>query len=116
MINKQKIRKLAYIAAQEDVIPKDIEQYVLNYLGKQELKAFLSFYKNALNKKRVYVSTSSGISKESLKALKDQYKVKEIIEITDETLGAGIKLREDDMIVDFTFKKYINDTIEKLKN
>lgn len=116
MINKQKIRKLAQMAASEKVIPADIEKFVLEYLGKQDLKTFLTFYKNALQKKRVFVSAASEISKDSLKALRDQYKGKEVIELTDSTLGAGIKIVEDDMVVDFTFKKYINDTVEKLKN
>lgn len=116
MINKQKIRKLAHIAADTKTIPADIQEFVLKYLGKQELKTFLAFYKNALNKKRIYVSSSDNLSADSLKMLKDIYTGKEIVELHDESLGAGLKIVNDDMVVDFTFKKYINDTIEKLKN
>ena len=116
MINTQKIRKLALIAAESKNIPADIEQFVLKYLGKQDLKTFLAFYKNALNKRRVYVSSADKLSTDNLKMLKDIYNAKDIIELSDQSLGAGLKLVNDDMVVDFTFKKYINDTIEKLKN
>lgn len=116
MINKQKIKKLAFIAADSKAIPVDIEKFVLTRLGKSELKAFLAFYKAALSKKRVYVTSAEELSSESVKMIKSIYNDKEIIEIKDESLGAGLKLVNDDMVIDFTFKKYINDTIVKLKN
>jgi F0F1-type ATP synthase delta subunit len=116
MINRQKIKKLAIIAAENKTIPADIEEFVLTQLGKQELKIFLGFYKKALTKKRVYITSSDHVSDEIIKTLKGIYKDKEILTTVDESLGAGMKLTEDDTIIDFTFKKYINDTIEELKN
>jgi F0F1-type ATP synthase delta subunit len=60
--------------------------------------------------------TSGNLSTESLKSLKNIYKDKELIIEIDPTLGAGIKIREKDMITDFTFKKYIDQTIDSLKD
>jgi len=116
MINNQKIKKLATIAASSNIIPEDIKSYVLTILGKQELKSFLSYYKRELDKRRVYVTTTEEISSEMMKELKSIFKHKEIMTSIDPSVGGGLKLTEDDMIVDFTFKKYINDTIERLKN
>jgi F0F1-type ATP synthase delta subunit len=116
MITKQKIKKIAQLAAMSDTIPQDIERYVLEVLTKQELKDFLRSYKNALDKKRVYISTSTSLTKNEVAKLLPQFTDKELILTTDETLGGGIKIKQDDTIMDFTFKKYINDTIEKLKN
>lgn len=116
MITKQKIKKIAQIAAMSDTIPQDIEKFVLEILTKQELKDFLRNYKNALDKKRVYISTSTEISKNDILELLPQFKNKEVILTADTTLGGGIKIKQDDTIIDFTFKKYIEDTIDKLKN
>lgn len=116
MINNQKIKKLAIIAASSSSIPEDIKSYVLTILGKKELKTFLSYYRRALDKKRVYITSSNEISSEMMKELKSIFDEKDIMTSIDPTVGGGLKLIEDDMVVDFTFKKYINDTIEKLKN
>ncbi|MDO8269953.1 MAG: hypothetical protein Q7T54_04775 [Candidatus Levybacteria bacterium] len=116
MHNNQKLKKLALISAEATSIPKDIENFVLKCLNKQDLKAFLHYYKLELDKKRVYVSSTNVISGENLGLIKKMYAGKDIITIIDENLGAGLKLKHDDLVVDFTFKKYINDTVEKLKN
>lgn len=116
MHNNQKLKKLARIAAASKTVPADIEEFVLTCLNKMELKTFLNFYKNALAKERVYITSSQKVSDESMSQLKKMYADKEIVTVIDEELGAGIKLQHDDLVVDFTFKKYINDTIEKLKN
>lgn len=116
MLQKQKIKKLALIAAEKEAIPQDIEQYVLEVMTKQELKDFLRYYKSALEKKRVHITTSTLVSNMEMANLKEQFKNKSLIISEDKTLGGGIRIRENDTIIDFTFKKYINDTIEKLKN
>lgn len=116
MHNKQKLKKLALLAANGNKIPTDIEQFVLTCLNKQDLKTFLHYYKASLSKKRIYVTSAKEVSSENIKNIQKLYSDKEIIVTLDENLGAGIKLQQDDLVVDFTFKKYINDTIEKLKN
>lgn len=116
MHNKQKLKKLAQIAAASKVIPSDIEEFVLKCLNKQELKTFLHYFKSELSKQRVYVASATPISSEIASQIKKMYADKELINHIDEDLGAGIRLQHDDLVVDFTFKKYINDTIEKLKN
>lgn len=116
MYNNQKLKKLAKIAAEESKIPQDIEKFVLTKLNKQELKAFLNYYKSFLSKKRVFITSSQEISKETLSHISQMYKDNDIITLIDPSVGAGIKLQHDDLVVDFTFLKYINDTIDKLKN
>lgn len=116
MINQQKIKKLATIAADNNEVPKDIYEYALKHMGKQELKDFLKYYKNALDKKRLYVTSPKEITGEQMKIIKELYNDKDIIVTVEKDLGAGLKIKENDTIIDFSFKKYINDTIEKLKN
>lgn len=116
MLTKQKIKKIAEIAAQSNIIPDDIRTYVLEILTKQELKDFLRNYRNALDKKRVYITTSTDVSQKEILDLLPNLKGKELILSQDASLGGGIKIRQTDTITDYTFKKYIDDTIEKLKN
>ncbi len=116
MINKQKIKKLAQIAAEKPQIPRDVEEFVLTKMSKQELKDFLKYFRLELDKKRVYVVSSDAISKDNLNSLKKQYADKELIESLDQTIGGGIKIKDNDLVIDFSFKTFINDTIEKIKN
>lgn len=116
MLNKNKIKKLAIIAANESKIPEDIQEFVLKNLEKSELKQFLKIFKSEIDKKRVYITSAKQLSDENLKELRQMYKADELVTNLDNNLGAGLKLRKHDIIVDFTFKKYINDTIDELKN
>ncbi len=116
MINIQKLKKLAVIAAKEKKIPHDIEEYVLKHMDKYELKEFLSFYKGALAKERVYILSAHPLSSSNINLLKKRYNDKELIFDTNENLGAGIRLVDNDLIVDFSFKNILDTTIEELKN
>lgn len=89
--------------------------FILKSLTKRELKLFLSHYKVALHKKKVYITASSKLEKSTLDELKRTYKGYDLEIIYDKNLGAGIKIQQDDMIIDYTFKKYLADTIEQLK-
>ena len=116
MYNNKKLKKLAHLATETNHVPDDISEFVQKCLSKKELKEFLFYYKLALAEKRVYIFSPLPLSEMDMRALKDIYKDKEILSVIDKTLGGGLKIKENDMIVDFTFKNYINDTIEKLKN
>lgn len=96
-------------------ISKVTTEFILNKLANSDLKIFTRFLRGELEKQRVYVTTSSQMTTATKKTLGFAYKGKEIIEIIDSTVGAGIKIQENDSIIDFTFKRYINDTINKLK-
>lgn len=109
------IKQLAKSCTEYDNLSTETIKYILNNLSKEELKFFLRNYKTALNKKRVYITASSTLDKETLGMLKNIYKNLDLKFNYDEGLGAGIKIQQDDMIIDFTFKKYIEDTINKLK-
>lgn len=116
MINKQKIKKLALIAAENSKVPKDIEKFVLTKMSKQELKDFLRFLRIELDKRRVYVMSSEKLLPDNITIIKRLFGDKEIIETIDKSVGAGLKIRNNDLVIDFTFKNFINDTIEKIKN
>ena len=116
MIQKQKIKKLAQLAAAHDLIPKDIEQYVLTSLLKQDLKDFLRYYREELDNKRVYIQSPKALTADENDLITKMYKGKDLVVTLDDELGAGLLLRENDMIIDFSFRGYINGTIDKLKN
>lgn len=116
MLNKQKIRKLASITAESSRVSRDIEEYVLTKMSKQELKDFLKYLKMELDKKRVYVISSEAVSKENLSLIKRKFEGKRIVETLDKSLGGGLKIRDNDLVIDFSFKKFINDTIERIKS
>ncbi len=114
-MKKKVITQLAISCANSDKLSKKVIDFVLFNLTKGELKFFLREYKTAISKKRVYITASSSLNKETMSFLKSMYKNFGLEVNYDKTLGAGIKIQQNDMIMDFTFKKYLEDTIEKLK-
>lgn len=114
-MRKAILKDLAKSCASSEKLSNKVVKYILDNLTKQDLKIFLSYYKTELDKKRVYVTASSTIDKDTMIALKNAYKGLDLEINYDKSVGAGIKIQQNDMIVDFTFKKYIEDTIEKLK-
>jgi len=116
MIESRKLKKLAQIAASMPSIPKDIEEYVLSVLSKKDLKEFLEYYKIELSKKRIQITSSDILSEENMNMFKKMYKDREIMFTIDKSVGAGFVVKDNDMIADFSVKKLIDNTIEKLKN
>ena len=116
MINNKKIKKLAQIESEKNAITKDISKFVIEYIEKKELKVFLNYYKSALDKKTVHIKSAEKISASKIKEFESIYKNKDIVFSVDEELGGGFILRENDSVVDFTVKDYINKTIDSLKN
>lgn len=114
-MRKKVLKELAISCAEAGKLSEKTVKYILNELTKEELKFFLSQYKTALNKKRVYITASSTLDKAMLNSLKQTYKGLELEVNYDKNLGAGIKIQQDDMIIDFTFKRHLEETIEKLK-
>ena len=113
-MDKNKIRLLAKLTGKNRTISKEIGSFVLD-LNRKDLKIFLSNYRNSLQKNRAYATSASKLSAESSKKLAEIFKGKQLITAVDSSVGAGIMIKQDDSVVDFTFKKYINDTIEMLK-
>ncbi len=112
-MNDKQLRTLAYSIAQFG-LDKKTTDFVMQKLNKRQLKSFVMYYKKALAKQTIGVTSASELTsaqKEDLKQLYSNMKLN--IEINPD-LGAGIKIRHDDTIIDFTFKKYINDTIATL--
>lgn len=112
-MNEKQLRALAYSIAQFG-LDKKTADFVMQKLNKKQLKSFVMYYKKALAKQTIKITTAGELASSEKEELKQLYKnMKLDIEI-DASLGAGIKIRHDDTIIDFTFKKYINDTIAKL--
>lgn len=109
-----KLKKLAALVAREDLISKETEKFILS-LNRGNLKTFLMYYKLELLKNSAKVTTASALSSNEFKELKGIFKGKRLVAKVDDTLGAGIKIEHMDTVIDFTFKKYINDTIENLR-
>ena len=114
-MKKNNLKNLAILIAKEKAVSKKSCDFILESLNRRNVKILLHFYRNEWQKKCAYVTTASGLSIESLNSLKNLFRGKEIISNTDSAVGAGIKIQQGDSIIDYTFKRYINDTIELLK-
>lgn len=113
-MKKNNLKQLAMLIAKENIISKKTSDFILT-LSRKNIKIFLHFYKNELQKKQAYITTASRLSMESLGTLKGLLKGKKLILNIDTAVGAGIKVQQADIITDYTFKRYIDDTIELLK-
>lgn len=108
------VKKLAKSFANAESLDKKSIDFVLK-LNRGDLKVFLSNYKLSLKKTTVTATSATELAGDDIKQLQTLYKGKRLVVKADKTLGAGIKVEDNDNIIDFTFKKYINDTIQNLK-
>lgn len=113
-MKKDKLKELAKSIAQEKSISREVEKFLLS-LSRANLKFFARQYREELKRNSTYITSASQLNADSVKELEGIFKNKRLIADIDESLGAGIRIEDNDNIIDFTFKKYINDTIDMLK-
>lgn len=114
MIKEELLKKLALSIVVNGVDNKTAN-FILLRLNKTQLKTFLSYYKKAIAKESVTITTSEDLTLELQKKIQNIYSDKKLIQNVNPNLGAGIKIQLNDIIIDFTVKKYINDTIDQLE-
>ena len=112
-MKKDRIKKIAKLVAENGKVSKEIANFILK-LKRSELKIFVKFYNLELKKTTVYIESASALSKIDTDDIKNIFKGKRIIQSVDKSLGAGIKVTDGDNIIDFSLKKYINDTVDLL--
>lgn len=113
-MNKKLIKELA-ISMAKTKTTKETASFVLKRLTKEELKDFLFVYKNEINKNKVTILSASILPSQSKEEIESKFANKDIFYEIDDSIGGGIKVRENDVISDFTFKNIINQTISALK-
>ena len=114
-MTKDLIKKLARATIRNWRIDSKVAKYVLSFLNRKELIVYL-----AALKKVIYENSARVISKEELsintkKSIKSKFKDRAVFFEQDKALSEGIKIIMDDSVIDFTFKGYVNNTLEQLK-
>lgn len=115
-MKKDLIKKLAKNSFVEDKIHPKIVKYVMQNLSKSDLREYVFFLKKELKSKIVYVKTSQNPTIEQKKEVENMYKNKKIIYEEDKTLGVSMIIKDDDKVIDASFKGLIDRTIDTLKH
>jgi F0F1-type ATP synthase delta subunit len=103
MISNRYIKELAKTAIEKDgTVNNKIADYALNKLTKKELKVFLRKLRKFNNESTVTVRYEGKMNTDIKNNIKKMFENKKINYERDKTLGGGIMIIDNDMIVNYT--------------
>lgn len=88
-------------------VNEKVYKFVLNKLTKKELKLFLRRLKKTNSERHVAVKYEGNMTQEIKKSIESMYKDKEITYERDRSLGGGIMIIDNDLIVNYTIDSII---------
>ncbi len=95
-------------------INEEIAAWVLASLSRSQLKSYLAALRREMRRRRVYVALSGGKESEVSAQVGEQYPGKELSVYRDDELGAGVKVRAGDDIVDASVTGYLRKLLEEI--
>jgi hypothetical protein len=96
-------------------IRDDVAERVLESLSRSDLKRFLAALRRELKQRRVFVTLAGDAAAGMDASISGSYGGRALSIERDETMGAGVRVRAGDDIIDASVRGYIRDIIEKLE-
>ncbi len=110
------MKRLIDIALDADgEVRDDVAARVLESLSRSDLKRFLAALRRELKQRRVFVTLAGEASAGMDESISGSYGGRALSIERDESMGAGVRVRAGDDIVDASVRGYIKDIIEKLE-
>ncbi|HVT00877.1 MAG TPA: hypothetical protein VHE53_01420 [Patescibacteria group bacterium] len=113
-MNKIDIKKLARLTAQSKKVDKKVADFILK-MPRRDLALYLSYLKNSLNKTTVYVTSNIAVPTALKKTLIKEFSDKEVLFGIDKSIKDGIKVVNNDTVIDLSMNGYLDKTIGSLK-
>ena len=110
-LDTHNLKKLAKLSIQNGEINDTIATFVSQKLNNLQLKKYIAYLKIEIAQTTVYVTTADVASEEFEVQLKNYFRDNTVIFDKNETLGAGLAVRHDDMIIDVSLKNMIENTV-----
>lgn len=104
----RKIFSLAKIVSKADQTDERVKRFLVAKLTRGELKLFLKYLEKEINKDRIIISVADGLTNDIKNKLKEIFKDKTLIFHEDKILGAGIKVKVQDDLIDMSVKGLID--------
>jgi F0F1-type ATP synthase delta subunit len=111
----QDLKQLAILISEQKHIDNKVLDYIMKKLQLSDLKLFKKYLDQEITKKKIFVETATD-SKALQSDLQHIFPDK-VIEISkNESLGAGLKIVDQDNHYDLSVRNRIDQIIENLKN
>ena len=114
-MNKEELVKIARAILKKDKIDKKLAAELIKNLKRQDLSMFQRVMQRLYNQKTVKVISQEPLSQALKKSLTARFADKEVV-FENEEIGDGIKIINNDTIIDLTIENYVDNTIQSLKN
>ena len=114
-MNKNSLRKLAQYTVQEPSISDSSAAYIVSKLSREELKHYRALLKHELRKTKALITTAEELSPKDTLLLEGLLPGKKIITAVDPSLGAGLQILCDDILVNAHVKNFVTQTFNRLK-
>lgn len=111
----QLLKDLAKSIIEVGALSNETVDFIHKTLSRKEQKALLSYLKLESAKQTVTITSAIPLSDGERKELEKQYADRKIKYYDDESIGAGLIIRDFDTIYDASVRSYIDQTINTLK-
>ena len=116
-MNKGILKKLAELTVSEEEIGNKMQSFIFERLSKTDIKTYLSYLRNELNDKKVFVRSPEKMKEPFKKQIDNLYKDKKI-DINYEqskSLGAGLQIEHADNVWELNVEKIMTNTYKRIK-
>ncbi len=115
MIRNKTLQFITKEAIEKDGnIDRKLTDYILKNLSKEELKMFLRNLKKTYAHKNITVKHAGTIPDNIKRELEKKYADKNIQYIHDATLGGGIEIVDNDLVVNYTVSGLVKNNLKAL--
>lgn len=108
------VKKLTQISLENGKINSEVAEFVMTKFTKKNLKIYKKYLTKEISRQTVVVKTAN-VDFDLEKKLKEHFAQKQIIIFEDNSLGAGMRIQQDDIIIDLTVKNMIHTTVKNVK-
>ncbi|MDP3988293.1 MAG: F0F1 ATP synthase subunit delta [Candidatus Levybacteria bacterium] len=103
-MTKKQLNELVFKSYSKGILDEKKAKSIAAALARKELKEYIKALKNNEDKNTVVVSSAISLRDQQKKMIKSLFPGKKILYNTNESLIAGIRIRENDILYEMDFK------------
>ncbi len=115
-MNASDLKKIAKFTVKAGNIGKEIAEIILSELTRKELIFLFRYLGRTMEENTVRVFSQDSIPELLRKTLARKFYPKTVIFDKDSSLGAGIKIKMNDTVINFSVGSYLDELVTSLKN
>lgn len=115
-MNTATLKKLAYLTAEQPVVPDAVVRFCERRLSRAHRKIFLFYLRQAWQRRQVYVRAAGTPDATVTGAITRRYPDALLHVASAPELGGGLQIEHDDTIIDISFRRMVETTFRRIRD